>query len=163
MSGRGTSPSSDRQGDSFAATEGKIAGTYAGPGGGSLPVQSPQLSPRLPALTSGQVIRETQLIILQIPIKQAAQQQEATTRAVESQRQGESSMSLRAAANLSRANPRARAAFARLFGFTGPMTDPDFMQGIEQVASYYWQKQQRLMFDVTPDVACQDDLFGGGQ
>jgi hypothetical protein len=148
----------------MGATGGKIAGNYSGLNGGSVPVENPHPT-ALPALNTEQVIRHTQLIVLSIPIKKCAVQQGATTRAVESQRQGDSSMSLRAAVNLSRANPRAKAMFARMFGFSGPMTDPDFMEGIEQVADYYWRKQQQQLIDVTPTVADTDqaDLFGGDQ
>lgn len=108
--------------------------------------------------------RETQLIVLQIPIKACAEAQQSTERAVESQRQGESAMSLRAAANLSRANSRARAGFARMFGFTGPCTDPDFMEGVDKIAEYYWRKQVQLM-EPQPLVINdgQGDLFGDRQ
>lgn len=63
--------------------------------------------------------------------------QGATTRAVEAQRNGDSTMSLRAAVNACRANPRARAMFARLIGIPGQCSDPDFMEGLEKVVDYF--------------------------
>jgi hypothetical protein len=88
-----------------------------------------------------QLIRETQKIMLQFPIKEAAELQDTTERAVESQRNGESAVSLLAVANMCQASAKARALFAPLFGFTGHYTDPDFMEGLEKVMAGYLRQQ----------------------
>lgn len=134
------------------------------PRAGSLVVSNPQntsVPAELPPLTSRQAIRESQFIMLHFPIKKAAELQQATTRAVEAQRNGESAMSFRAAVNMARANPRARAMIGRLLGFTGQYADPDFMEGLEQVVGYMLRQQQQA--DDGPAEACDDamqDLFG---
>ena len=154
----------------MAASLGKNPGSYAGlnagnvPGGspGSLPGKNPGNTSRLPQLGRNDLIREVQSIILQFPLKQVAEEQDATTKAVESQRSGDSAMSLLAAANFARSNVRARAMFMRLFGCSGRVTDPDFMEGVEKIAEFYWREQQRA--EDGPAEACDpamDDLFAG--
>jgi len=139
----------------------KFAGNVLALGAGSLTAKNGK-SASLEPLDSNQVAKACQLIVLEIPMKACAEQQGSTIRAVQSQRQGGSAMTLRGAANLSRRNARAKAHFARLFGFTGPCTDPDFMEGIEKVADYYWRKQQPALIDITPAPdPNQADLFGG--
>lgn len=120
-------------------------GTFSGHEPGSLPRKNTKN-------TSGKIgrhdlIREVQAILLQFPIKEAAELQDTTTRAVESQRNGDSAISLLAAANMCRSNPRARAMFGKLFGFSGAHTDPDFMEGMEKLAQGYL-RQQAAMFGI---------------
>lgn len=86
------------------------------------------------ALTTHQVIREVQIISLQFPTAQVAEEQGASPRAVENQRNGESALSLRNMINWCRANPRVRAQFIRLLGEQCLYsTDPDFMEGFVKV------------------------------
>jgi hypothetical protein len=89
---------------------------------------SPKSSPALRGpLTTDQIIKEVQGIILQFPIKQVAAEAGSTQKAVEKVRNGENAMSLRNFCNLCRANPRIAAMAAPLFGLEE--TDPDFVQG----------------------------------
>jgi hypothetical protein len=137
-------------------------GSAAGHAAGNLTGKNSQNSSEpLPPLTSRQALKESQAIVLQFPIKVAAELQQATTRAVESQRDGESAMSFRAAVNMARANPRARALIGRLLGFTGQYSDPDFMEGLEQVVGYMLRQKQQA--EDGPGAACDEanlDLFG---
>jgi hypothetical protein len=157
------SPRTQHRGFSMASSLGKNHGTFAVPkagsvpgrGAGSLPGIDRKNSSRLPRLGRNELIRETQSIVLQFPIKDMAEMQDATTKAVESQRNGDSAMSLLAAANCSRSNVRARAMFARLFGFTGHHTDPDFMEGLEKMALGYMRQQMAAM-GMAPET-CADD------
>lgn len=133
--------------------EGKNAGTsiggnrgsYAGLNAGRDTGKAPGNSSALGQLGRNELIRETQAIVLQFPTKQVAYQQDSTAKAVESQRNGDSAMSLLAAVNMSRTNPRARAMFARLFGFSGQHTDPDFMQAMELMAASYMRQQAEML------------------
>lgn len=84
-----------------------------------------------------ELIDETQRILLRFSIKESAELQDTTERAVEMQRNGDSAISLLAAANMCRGSAKARALFAPLFGFTGHYTDPDFMEGLEKVMLGY--------------------------
>lgn len=120
--------------------------------------------PALPPISRKELIRETQSIVLQFHIKEMAHWQDCTDKAVESQRDGEAAMSLRAAVNAARSNPRVRAMLGRLLGFTGHYADPDFMEGWEKMAMSAIARQhfandqgeQSEEFeDATPD------LFGG--
>lgn len=146
---------------------GKIAGSVLHSNGGSFPRRSrgsvlrenPHQDVALPRLGRKELIRETQKILLQFSIKEAADDQDTTERAVEAQRNGESSISLQAAANMCRSNARARALFAPLFGFTGHYADPDFMEGLEKVMRGYLNQQ--LPPDDEGDEEAHADLFGG--
>jgi hypothetical protein len=86
-------------------------------------------SSALPPLSTSELIRETQCIVLQFPTHQVAEEQGASPRAIENQRNGESAISLRNAINWARRNPRVRARFMYLMGCESE-TDPDFVQGI---------------------------------
>ena len=99
----------------------------------------------LPQIGRQDLIREVQGIVLQFSTKEMAQYQDSTERAVESQRNGESAMSLLAAANASRTNPRVRAMFARLFGITGPMADADFAEGYDRMMDFFIRQQANLV------------------
>jgi hypothetical protein len=108
------------------------------------------------------LIRETQQIMLQFSIKEGAALQDTTERAVESQRNGESAISLLAVANMCQGSAKARALFAPLFGFSGAYTDPDFMQFQERMMVEYLRQQ-------LPEPAEEENdephpcLFGGDQ
>lgn len=121
-----------------ASNHGSFAARAPGSSSGVYPKNTSGLGP----LGRNDLIRVVQAIVLQFPIKEAAEHQDATTKAVESQRNGDSAMSLLAAANMCRSNVRARALFAPLFGFTGCYTDPDFMEGMEKLALGYLRQQQ---------------------
>ena len=123
---------------------------------GSLPGNNAKPTSTLPPLNTNQLKRETQRIVIQFPTKAVAEQQGGTERAVEDQRNGESCMSLRAAVNMCRANPRARAQFARLLGFSGAHTDPDFMEGMEKLAQGYL-RQQAAMFGIAVPESSADE------
>lgn len=124
----------------------------------------------LPPLTTDGVIKETQRIILRFPVRQVAEEQGATQRAVENQRNGESAISLRNMINWCRANPRVRAEFMRLMGCDGE-TDPDFVQGIsllvnklvrERTNEARWATPVTVDAEgATPESIDGDDLFGG--
>lgn len=158
------SPRTQHRGFSMASSLGKNHGTFAarkagtvsGQSAGSLPGINQKNSSGLPKLGRNELIRVTQGIVLQFPIKEMAELQDSTTKAVESQRNGDSAMSLLAAANCSRGNARARAMFARLFGFTGHHTDPDFMEGLEKMALGYMRQQMAAM-GMAPEMDANDE------
>lgn len=134
--------------------------------GGSSTGENPNNSSdtALPKLGRQALIREWQCIILPFSIKQSAEEQDATDRAVESQRNGESAASLLAAVNQARANPRVRADLARLIGVPGHYGDPDFMEAWELFMACYSRQQKRA--EEGPAEACDTamgDLFGGVQ
>lgn len=158
-------PESEQFGKNDRSVVAHKAGSYSGLNGGSDLGKKPNLASDapLPRLGRQQLIRETQGIVLHFPIKKVAEWQDTTEKAVESQRNGESAMSLLAAANLSRSNPRARAMFAKLFGITGRMADPDFMEGWARFMAWHEREQQRA--ENGPAEACDEamvDLFGEG-
>lgn len=155
------SPSDHDQRDSFRGEGGKTSGSLARLRHGGFPVADYGNTSVLPPLTTSQLVRETQDIVLRFPIKEMAEDQGATTRAVESQRNGESAMSLRAAVNMCRSNARARAMFARMIGIPGQCSDPDFMEGLEKVVDYYRRQQLQDSPAPAPDDQPPADLFAG--
>lgn len=121
----------------------------------------PGNSSALPKLRKNQVKDASQSIVLMFPIKEAAAHQDATTAAVESQRNGDSAMSLHAAVNLSRGSVKARAEFAKLFGFPEHYSDPDFLAAWEGFVAFYERKKREA--EEGPAVTCDEamgDLFG---
>lgn len=153
-------PSSELRGESNDITGGKTAGRVPASGRGSLPVKNPQPAAKLPPLSTAELIRETQAIVLHFPIKEMADQQGAATRTVESQRNGESAISFRGAVNMCRANPRARAMVARLIGIPGQCSDPDFMEGLEKIVEYYIGQMPNAD-NLAADCEETPDLFRG--
>ena len=79
------------------------------------------------ALHAEELRKETQAIVLQFPTAEAAEDQGTTIRAVENQKNGDSSISFLAVVNWCRRNPRARGEFMRLLG-CGEESNPDFQQ-----------------------------------
>jgi len=148
---------------------GKIGGSLLAQQGGSFPRrdrgsvlrENPNHASRLPRLGRKELIRETQKISLMASLKDAAEQQDTTERAVESQRNGESAMSLLAAVNMSRSNPRARAEFAKLFGIPGYFNDPDFMEAWEKFGEFFMRQQAQEVEPATEREGNVVDLFGG--
>jgi hypothetical protein len=147
----------------MAASLGKNHGTVSGLSRGSVSGQGPGSLPgKKPGNSSGplgrhDLIRRTQAILLQFPLKEAAELQDATTKAVESQRNGDSAMSLLAVAKMCQGSAKARALFAPLFGFTGAHTDPDFMQGMEMLAHSYMRQQLEKFGAPKPSAAIHGD------
>jgi hypothetical protein len=151
---------------SLGKNQGTIAGfhrgTVSGHRRGSLSGKNPGNSSNSAELGRNDLIRQTQSILLHFPIKEAAELQDATTKAVESQRNGDSAMSLLAAAKMCRNSAKARALFAPLFGFTGAHTDPDFMQGMEMLAhSYLRQQLATFAGEPSPEALAMGDSEGG--
>ena len=153
----------------MAASLGKNAGSLALPQAGTPPGQArgsvlgfnTRNTSALPKLRKREVLEASQAIVLQFPIKEAADLQDATTKAVESQRNGDSAMSLQAAINLARGSTKARAQFAKLFGFPEHYGDPDFLAAWEGFAAYYERKKREA--EEGPAVATDEamtDLFG---
>lgn len=149
---------------------GKISGSLLAHSGGSFPRrdrgrllrENPNSATSLPNIGRKELISETQRIALMGSLKDVAEQQDTTERAVESQRNGESAMSLQAAVNMARHNPRARAEFARLFGIPGYFNDPDFMEAWERFGDFFARQQ----YAAEPEPAADRegkviDLFGG--
>lgn len=148
---------------------GKIGGSLLAQSGGSFPRRDRgRLLRETPKQTTHigrkELIRETQRIALMDSLKNVAEQQDTTERAVESQRNGESAMSLQAAVNMSNNNPRARAEFARLFGIPGYFNDPDFMEAWERFGEFFMRQQ---VASEAEQPAQHDgnvvDLFGGDE
>lgn len=135
---------------------------------------SPNPNPTsLPPLSTRELNRETQCIVLQFPTDQVAEEQGACARAIENQKNGDSGISAKNLINWARRNSRVRAEVARLIGLSGAVTDPDFMEGAEGIAKYY---VRQLMGDFpghpgplgcNSDAGDEDqdlvtgDLFGG--
>lgn len=123
-------------------------------------------STSLPPLTRSEMIRATQEMICDTGIADAIEQQSATPRAVESQRNGDSSISTLNLINWGRRNPRVRAHIARLIGLPdGVVTDPDFMEGAQLVADYFArQAEPQVLADEIDAGEILDpaltDLFG---
>jgi hypothetical protein len=122
----------------------------------------------LPPLTRTEFIRQTQEILCEFPSTQAAEEQDATPRAVESQRNGESGISSLRLINWARRNARVRAHVARLIGLSESITDPDFMQGASLVADYFARMHgmaecEQLSGDdmEKTEAPVNGDLFGG--
>ena len=109
-----------------------------------------------------ELIRETQKILLNFSIKEASHLQDTTERAVESQRNGESSVGLLAVANMCQASARARALFAPLFGFSGYYADPEFMEWQERMMTEYLRQQMPQPSEETEQDDDGPDLFEGG-
>lgn len=148
---------------------GKIAGTVIASQPGTSPAHGQRSllgfkaenSFALPKLSKRQVKDASQAIVLQLPIKKAAELQDATESAVELQRSGASAMSLHAAANLARGSVKVRAEFAKLFGFPEHYSDPDFLAAWEGFAAFYERKKREA--EEGPAAACDEamgDLFG---
>jgi hypothetical protein len=116
-------------------------GTIQGTSSGSFRGVNPHNSSALPPLTTSELTRETQCIVLSFPTSQVADEQGASMRAIENQRNGESSISLRNAINWCRRNPRVRARFMQLMGCECE-TDPDFVQGISLLFNEFVRAQQ---------------------
>jgi hypothetical protein len=154
--------SADQNGDQSGifrtSLGGSPRGTFPVPSAPKSSSQKTKNSSALPPLNTDQLIRETQSIILQFPTQQVAEEQGASPRAIENQRNGESSISLRNAINWCRANPRVRAEFMRLMGCDGE-TDPDFVQGISLLMN---AMARQAPADTQPDGVAPPapDLFG---
>jgi hypothetical protein len=120
----------------------------------------------LAPLTTDQVIKEVQGVVLQFPTKQVAAQAGSCPKAVEKVRNGENAMILRNFLNLCRANPRARAQLVRLAGYEE--TDPEFVEGLSLLMNSL--SRSRAAEGVSPDEEncagdkndpVTGDLFGG--
>lgn len=139
-------------------------GTFVGQGLRKSSVEKAKDSSELPPITNNELIRETQLIVLEFGTERAAEEQGSTPRAIESQKNGESAIQTVRLINWARRNARVRAHVARLIGLTGPMTDPDFMEGMSQVADFFTRQQAVAAIaehDVDEAVAdAMDELFG---
>lgn len=117
-------------------------GTFVGPGLRKSSVEKAKDSSELPPITNNELIRETQLIVLEFGTERAAEEQGSTPRAIESQKNGESAIQTVRLINWARKNARVRAHVARLIGLTGAVTDPEFMEGAEMVADFVMRQRQ---------------------
>lgn len=116
----------------------------------------------LPPLTTSELIKETQCIILQFPLAQVAEEQGNCPRAIEAQRNGESSVSFLKAINWCRRNPRVRAQIMRLMGCDAE-TDPDFVQGLSLLINAYVRNDGNEDEASEESTSTDVDLFGGAQ
>ncbi|HEX4302872.1 MAG TPA: hypothetical protein VHZ78_08760 [Rhizomicrobium sp.] len=141
-------------------------GTFVGLGARKSSVENAKET-SLPPITNNELIRETQLIVLEFGTERAAEEQGSTPRAIESQKNGESAIQTVRLINWARRNARVRAHVARLIGLTGPMTDPEFMEGMSQVADFFTRQQQASdCAEHHAGEACDDamtELFGGAR
>ena len=153
---------------------GKIVGTHLRHGGETFArrgrgsdVRGNPNHDALPKLRRHSLIKETQRIMLNFPIKEASLMQDTTERAVESQRNGESAISLLAVTNMCREpgpnGAKARALFAPLFGFGSHYSDPDFMEGLDRVMQGYLRQQFEAEVDIEDSAEETHDMFGGAQ
>jgi hypothetical protein len=83
----------------------------------------------LRSLTTQEITKEVQGIVLQFPTVEVVEDTQASLRAIENIRNGDSGMSLKTFVNLCRANPRARALASAMLGF-GAESDPEVVQAI---------------------------------
>lgn len=138
-------------------------GTDAGPEARKTSSQFASLA-SLPPLSTRELNRETQCLVLRFPTAQVAEEQGACMRAVESQKNGESGISTVKLINWARRNAVVRAEVARLIGMTGRVTDPEFMQGLTKVLDYIVRQEDAVLAEHDARTACDaamSDLFGG--
>ena len=113
------------------------------------------LSSGLDLLTTQALTKEVQSLVLQFPTAQVVEDTQASIRAIENVRNGESGMSLKTFVNLCRANPRARALVGPLLGF-GCETDPNVVQAISVLMN---QLVREPAADDDPPAPMHGDLF----
>lgn len=119
-----------------------------------------QTTSALEPLTTQQLTRECQVLALAFSTREVVEDTQASLRAVENVRNGESGMSLKTFVNLCRANPRARALAAPLLGY-GDECDPDVVQAISVLLNQLVRDDSpHCAGDGGDDVA--GDLFGDG-
>lgn len=146
-------------------------GTLARGARGTLPGTDAQKSSSLLAkhaslepMSTRQVNRATQCIVLQFSTEQAAEEQGSCLRAVEQQKNGESGISTVKLINWARRNARVRAEVAALIGLSGRVTDPEFMEGLTKVLDYICEQERHDDAEHHAGEACDTamlDLFGG--
>jgi hypothetical protein len=138
-------------------------GTFGGHDGRKSTSQITKNTSALRPLTRQELMRECQIIVLPIPIKEAAEQADTTPRAIENVRNGESGLSFLSVCNMARANPRVRGQVMKLLGCEGE-TDPDFVQGLSLLMNSLVRKDRmgapRDDFGGDNEPAAAD-LFGG--
>lgn len=131
-------------------------------------------SATFPPLTTQQLTREVQGIVLSFRTADVVDDTQASLRAIENVRNGESGMSLKTFVNLCRANPRARAMAAHMLGY-GCESDPDVVQAISVLMNRLVREDGSQIEvraissdDAMPDACSGDDdsitgdLFRGG-
>lgn len=106
-------------------------------------------------LTTQQLTKEVQAIVLAFPTRDVVEDTQGSQRAIENVRNGESGMSLKAFANLLRANPRARALAAPLLGY-GCETDPNVVQAISVLMNQLVRSEMPGLSEPAP---MHGDLF----
>lgn len=122
-----------------------VRGQVPGLGRGNVPIQGRRIVPSSQArnlyapeahhssalrpLTTRELTKEVQTVVLAFPARDVVDDTQASIRAIENVRNGESGMSLKTFVNLCRANPRARAMAAPLLGY-GDESDPNVVQAI---------------------------------
>lgn len=86
-------------------------------------------SSALCTLTTQELTKEVQCMVLGFPTREVVEDTQASLRAIENIRNGDSGMSLKTFVNLCRRNPRARAMVAPMLGY-GLESDPNVVQAL---------------------------------
>ena len=142
----------------------RMGGTQGSHHGGSFLPEKGKMSSSdvvLPPMGRHELIRSWQTVILKFPIKQSAEEQDVTTKAIQGQRNGDNAPEFLSVVNQARTNAAVRAEVARLIGVPGHYSDPAFMEAWDGFMSFWARKQQQA--EDGPAAACDEamgDLFG---
>jgi hypothetical protein len=121
-----------------------------------------QTTSALPPLTTQDLTKACQSVVLQFRTTDVVEDSQASLRAIENIRNGESGMSLKTFVNLCRANVRVRAMVGPLLGY-GIESDPDVVQAISILMNKLAREGDAHEHDAAE--VCDEpmtDLFGGG-
>jgi len=140
LAGNGTHGIAPRENHRVATMEGqstKFRGTLLSERRGTarhsmrrnLYAENPQNTSAMSTLTTQELTKEVQCLVLQFRTNEVVEDTQASLRAIENIRNGESGMSLKTFVNLCRRNPRARALVAPMLGY-GLESDPNVVQAI---------------------------------
>ena len=122
----------------------------------NLYAENPHHSSALPTLTTQELTKEVQCIVLAFGTTEVVEDTQASLRAIENVRNGESGMSLKTFVNLCRRNARARALAGPLLGY-GCESDPNVVQAISVLMNQLVRPE--TMEAETPSPARAGDLF----
>lgn len=116
----------------------------------NLYAENAQQTSALRPLTTQELTKEVQCVVLAFSTRDVIDDTQASQRAIENIRNGESGMSLKTFVNLCRANARARAMVAPLLGY-GDESDPNVVQAISVLLNQL----------VRPDQVATSEALGG--
>lgn len=127
-----------------------------------LSAEKAQQTSALPPLTTQELTRECQVLALNFSTNEIVDNSQASLRAIENIRNGESGMSLKTFINFCRANPRAREMVKPLMGY-GDECNPAVVQAISVLMNQLVRHDEDSPTASGSDAqhAAAGDLFGG--